>query len=113
MKTAIENRIGELAVCEKNRWNLEKLLFGFFPCDETDDKALQQYVQNGTVIDERAHKQLKDAIKSSDVQTHPDICDYAHMDMIDPPGKEYDAKLCLRIPEILILIDGYGKCQLH
>lgn len=113
MKTAIESRIGELAVCEKNRWNLEKLLFGFFPCDETDDKALQQYVQNGTITDERAHKQLKDAIKSSDVQTHPDICDYAHMDMIDPPGKEYDAKLCLRIPEILILIDGYGKCQLH
>ena len=91
-----------LAQCEHNRWNVEKLLVGFSPIDEDDDKQLQQMVRDGLPV-----KTLKNKLKSSPMNIHPNICDFEHLDKVDPEAKDYDSMLNDAIPYILILVDGY------
>ena len=109
MKDNIKKNLTALAVCEKNRWNMEKLLFGFLPCTKQDDMEMQSYVENAVVkeicVDE--HKKLKKEIKKRTTRTHPNICSYDHLNIIDPGAKDYDIQLCLHLPEILMLVDGY------
>ena len=91
-----------LAQCEHNRWNVEKLLVGFSPIDDDDDKQLQQMVRDGLPV-----KTLKNKLKSSPMNIHPNICDFEHLDKVDPEAKDYDSMLNDAIPYILILVDGY------
>ena len=109
MKDNIKKNLTALAVCEKNRWNMEKLLFGFLPCTKQDDMEMQSYVENAVVkeicVDE--HKKLKKEIKKRTTRTHPNICSYDHLNIIDPGAKDYDIQLCMHLPEILMLVDGY------
>jgi hypothetical protein len=53
-------------------------------------------------------KQIKEDLKHSPDKIHPNICDFAHLDVIDPGAKGYDQKLNNEIPKILILVDGYN-----
>lgn len=91
-----------LAQCEHNRWNMEKLLVGFSPIDEYCDRQLQQMVKDGVSV-----KAFKNELKSSPINVHPNICDFEHLDKIDPGAKDYDAMLNDAIPYILTLVDGY------
>lgn len=109
MKDNIKKDLTALAVCEKNRWNMEKLLFGFLPCTKQDDMEMQSYVENAVVKEKCVdkHKELKKKIKKRTTRTHPNICSYDHLNIIDPGAKDYDIQLCLHLPEILMLVDGY------
>ena len=109
MKDNIKKNLTALAVCEKNRWNMEKLLFGFLPCTKQDDMEMQSYVENAVVKEKCVdkHKVLKKKIKKRTTRTHPNICSYDHLNIIDPGAKDYDIQLCMHLPEILMLVDGY------
>lgn len=93
-----------LAQCEHNRWNLEKLLMGFSPMNEEQDKQFRQLVEQK---DKDAIKQLKNQLKSSAANIHPNICDFGHLEDIDQGAQEYDILLHNAIPYILLLVDGY------
>lgn len=110
MKDNIKKNLTALAVCEKNRWNMEKLLFGYLPCPKKDDDDLQSYVENAEVKDTCAdHTALKKEIKSRPTRMHPNICSYEHLNVIDPGAKDYDLQLSMHLPEILMLVDGHKK----
>lgn len=110
MKDNIKKNLTALAVCEKNRWNMEKLLFGYLPCSKKDDDDLQSYVENAEVKDTCAdHTALKKEIKSRPTRMHPNICSYEHLNVIDPGAKDYDLQLSMHLPEILMLVDGHKK----
>ena len=70
---------------------------------------MQSYVENAVVkeICVDKHKKLKKEIKKRTTRTHPNICSYDHLNIIDPGAKDYDIQLCLHLPEILMLVDGY------
>ena len=106
MKDNIKKDLTALAVCEKNRWNMEKLLFGYLPCSKKDDDDLQSYVENAEV---EKHTALKKEIKSRPTRMHPNICSYEHLNVIDPGAKDYDLQLSMHLPEILMLVDGHKK----
>lgn len=93
-----------LAQCEHNRWNLEKLLMGFSPMNKEQDKRFRQLVEQK---DKDAIKQLKNQLKSSAANIHPNICDFHHLEDIDQGAQEYDIILHNAIPYILLLVDGY------
>lgn len=99
-----------LAECEHNRWNIQQLLLGFAPANVLEDNQLKAYVQDGAVAKEKKEefKQLKEQMKHSSAKVHPNICDFAHLDLVDPGAKGYDQKLNTAIPKILIMVDGYG-----
>lgn len=111
MKDNIKENLTALAVCEKNRWNIEKLLFGYLPCSKKDDDDLQSYVENAEVKETYAdkHTALKKEIKSRPTRMHPNICSYEHLNVIDPGAKDYDLQLSMHLPEILMLVDGHKK----
>lgn len=100
-----------LAECEHNRWNIQQLLLGFTPAEKSIDDKLQTYVKDKKVIPERKSefKQIKDELKSPRNKIHYCICDFEHLDMIDPGAKDYDAKLNNGIPMILAHVDGYKQ----
>ena len=106
MKDNIKKNLTALAVCEKNRWNMEKLLFGYLPCSKKDDDDLQSYVKKAEV---EKHTALKKGIKSRPTRMHPNICSYEHLNVIDPGAKDYDLQLSMHLPEILMLVDGHKK----
>ena len=93
-----------LAECEHNRWDVQQLLLGFTPAD----KATYEAVQNK--YGERSKEQLKqfrNELKSPKNKIHYCICDFDHLDAVDPGAKDYDQKLNDGIPLILKLVDGY------
>lgn len=51
--------------------------------------------------------QYKKALKSPINKIHYCICDFGHLDAVDPGAKRYDQKLNDGIPLILKLVDGY------
>lgn len=51
--------------------------------------------------------QYKKALKSPINKIHYCICDFDHLDAVDPDAKRYDQKLNDGIPLILKLVDGY------
>lgn len=98
-----------LAECEHNRWNMQQLLLGFSPANFEEDSILRAYIENGAVVKGKKEefKQVKEEMKLSPKKVHPNICDFAHLDLVDPLAKGYDQKLNNAIPKILILVDGY------
>ena len=97
-----------LAKCEKNRWNVQQLLLGFIPADSATDEAVQN--KNGELSNDQL-KQYKKALKSPINKIHYCICDFDHLDAVDPGSKLYDQKLNDGIPLILKLVDGYKYAQ--
>lgn len=91
-----------LAECEHNRWNIEQLLMGFAPILEEDDRMLQQLLSQG-----KDPRPMIRELKASSVKVHPNICDFDHLDAIDPGAKQYDENLNNAIPNILAAVDGY------
>jgi hypothetical protein len=110
LNTYFKKNESHLAECEHNRWNIQQLLLGFSPANLEDDTRLREFVVNGAVDEEKKteFKQIKEDLKHSPDKIHPNICDFAHLDVIDPGAKGYDQKLNNEIPKILILVDGYN-----
>ena len=110
LNTYFKKNESHLAECEHNRWNIQQLLLGFSPANLEDDTRLREFVVNGAVDEEKKteFKQIKEELKHSPDKIHPNICDFAHLDVIDPGAKGYDQKLNNEIPKILILVDGYN-----
>lgn len=104
---ALHDNEAFLAQMEHNRWNAEKLLTGFAPIEKDDDDKLRSLVVNGQVTDKQAFNDLKNRLKASPMNVHPNICDFTHLDLIDPWAKDYDQLLNNVIPQLLVLVDGY------
>lgn len=100
-----------LAECEHNRWNVQQLLLGFIPADKVTDEDLKKYVKDKKIIPETKSdlKKKQAELKSPRKKVHYCICDFEHMDVVDPVAKEYDEKLNNAIPMILTHVDGYWK----
>lgn len=96
---AFEHYSDVLSICEHNRWNIEQLMMGFAPILKQDDDALKQLLAEG-----KSTKELKNELKASSVKVHPNICDFEHLDAIDPGSKEYDTMLNNAIPRILSIV---------
>jgi hypothetical protein len=96
---AFEHYSDVLSICEHNRWNVEQLMMGFAPILKQDDDALRQLLAEG-----KSTKELKNELKASSVKVHPNICDFDHLDEIDPGSKEYDTMLNNAIPNILGIV---------
>lgn len=96
---AFEHYSDVLSICEHNRWNVEQLMMGFAPILKQDDDALKQLLAEG-----KSTKALKNELKASSVKVHPNICDFDHLDEIDPGSKEYDTMLNNAIPRILSIV---------
>jgi hypothetical protein len=77
---------------------------GFSPMNKEQDKRFRQLVEQK---DKDAIKQLKNQLKSSAANIHPNICDFGHLEDIDQRAQEYDILLHNAIPYILLLVDGY------
>lgn len=104
--------------CEHNRWNVQQLLLGFYPCDsslfseflclnarmkEIQDKNDPVYKSIKARFDRR-----KEEVKESEYRLHLNICDYGRLDEVDRGAKGYDRMLNESIPAILKLVDCVG-----
>lgn len=109
-----------LAICEHNRWNVEKLMMGYSMITEKENKMLIEFVQMRKKYDPKnevtklkydeynaKHKKMKADLKTGYRKAHPNICDYLHLDKADPGAKNYDEILNAAIPYILTIVDGY------
>lgn len=120
---ALEEHKEDLAVCEHNRWNIQQLLLGYSPCDKDLDDIFRKInkksdpdVINKQYADWRERnlhskhysKIIKNDVKECALRIHPNICSFAHLDVVDKEAKPYDAKLNSAIPVIIDLVDGYG-----
>lgn len=120
---ALEEHKEELAVCEHNRWNIQQLLLGYSPCDKDLDDIFRKInnesdsdLINKQYADWRVRnlhskhysKSIKNDVKECALRIHPNICSFAHLDVVDKGAKPYDAKLNSAIPVIIALVDGYG-----
>lgn len=104
---AIQEHSDVMARCEHNRWNMEKLLMGFAPIGKQEDDELRQLIVDGSVRDTVAFKKLKNDLKRSPLNVHPNICDFEHLELTDPWAKDFDGVLNNALPEILLIVDGY------
>lgn len=95
-----------IAECEHNRWNIEQLLMGFSPIKAADDHQLRHLVREGA---NDAVKAKKAALKNSPAKVHPNICDFDHLDEIDPYAKTFDELLNNAIPDILLRVGKYQQ----
>ena len=95
-----------IAECEHNRWNIEQLLMGFSPIKAADDHQLRQLVREGA---NDAVKAKKAALKNTPAKVHPNICDFDHLDEIDPYAKTFDELLNNAIPDILLRVGKYQQ----
>ena len=108
-ESALQNAKG-LAECEHNRWNTQQLLLGFRPAEKEIDEKLQQYVKNGVVIEKTKEEYKKyDKYLKNQRKIHCCICDFNHMDLVNPNAKPYDEKLNNGIPKIIAHVDGYMR----
>jgi hypothetical protein len=87
------------AESEHNRWNIDRLLLGYSPCDAESDLQLRvlQKQQKDTSI-------FKNKLKESPARIHPNICDHKHLSEIDVEAYPYDKELNSYIPTILSLV---------
>ena len=106
VKSVIQSHASTVAKCEHNRWNVEQLLMGFTPMKSTDDEQFRQLVDENNK--EKINKK-KSELKESSAKVHPNICDFEHLNMVDPGAKAYDYALNVAIPDILIRVDGYEQ----
>lgn len=106
VKSVIQSHASIVAKCEHNRWNVEQLLMGFTPMKSADDEQFRQLVDENNK--EKINKK-KSELKESSAKVHPNICDFEHLNMVDPGAKAYDYALNVAIPDILIRVDGYEQ----
>lgn len=106
VKSVIQSHASIVAKCEHNRWNVEQLLMGFTPMKSADDEQFRQLVDENNK--EKINKK-KSELKESSAKVHPNICDFEHLNMVDPDAKKYDYALNVAIPDILIRVDGYEQ----
>ena len=106
VKSVIQSHASIVAKCEHNRWNVEQLLMGFTPMKSADDEQFRQLVDENNK--EKINKK-KSELKESSAKVHPNICDFEHLNMVDPGAKKYDYALNVAIPDILIRVDGYEQ----
>ncbi len=89
-----------LARSEHNRWNIEKLLFGYTPCDKDTCEELIRLLCEKKGVE---YKHMKDELKKSTKKVHPDICACDILKKVDPGAEGYDMKLNTAIPKIIEL----------
>lgn len=106
VKSVLQSHASTVAKCEHNRWNVEQLLMGFTPMKSTDDEQFRKLVAENN--EEKINKK-KSELKESSAKVHPNICDFEHLNMVDPGAKAYDYALNVAIPDILIRVDGYEQ----
>ena len=106
VKSVLQSHASTVAKCEHNRWNVEQLLMGFTPMKSADDEQFRQLVDENN--EEKINKK-KSELKESSAKVHPNICDFEHLNMVDPGAKAYDYALNVAIPDILIRVDGYEQ----
>ena len=106
VKSVLQSHTSIVAKCEHNRWNVEQLLMGFTPMKSADDEQFRQLVDENNK--EKINKK-KSELKESSAKVHPNICDFEHLNMVDPGAKAYDYALNVAIPDILIRVDGYEQ----
>lgn len=106
VKSVLQSHASIVAKCEHNRWNIEQLLMGFTPMKSADDEQFRQLVDENNK--EKINKK-KSELKESSAKVHPNICDFEHLNMVDPDAKAYDYALNVAIPDILIRVDGYEQ----
>ena len=104
-----------MAICEHNRWNVEKLMMGYSMITEKENKMLIEFVQMRKKYDPKnevtklkydeynaKHEKMKADLKTGYRKAHPNICDYLHLDKADPGAKNYDEILNAAIPYIWV-----------
>lgn len=106
VKSVLQSHASIVAKCEHNRWNIEQLLMGFTPMKSADDEQFRKLVAENN--EEKINKK-KSELKESSAKVHPNICDFEHLNMVDPDAKKYDYALNMAIPDILIRVDGYEQ----
>ena len=106
VKSVLQSHASIVAKCEHNRWNIEQLLMGFTPMKSADDEQFRILVAEN---EEKKIKKKKSELKESSAKVHPNICDFEHLNMVDPGAKKYDYALNVAIPDILIRVDGYEQ----
>ena len=106
VKSVLQSHASIVAKCEHNRWNIEQLLMGFTPMKSADDEQFRKLVDENNK--EKINKK-KSELKESSAKVHPNICDFEHLNMVDPGAKKYDYALNVAIPDILIRVDGYEQ----
>lgn len=106
VKSVLQSHASIVAKCEHNRWNVEQLLMGFTPMKSADDEQFRILVAEN---DEEKIENKKSELKKSSAKVHPNICDFEHLNMVDPGAKKYDYALNVAIPDILIRVDGYEQ----
>ena len=106
VKSVLQSHASIIAKCEHNRWNVEQLLMGFTPMKSADDEQFRILVAEN---EEKKIKKKKSELKESSAKVHPNICDFEHLNMVDPDAKKYDYALNVAIPDILIRVDGYEQ----
>lgn len=92
-----------LSRCEHNRWNMEKLLIGYSPCDKSTYDDLLGYLQEGMKFE---YKLRKKELKTLTTKVHPDICSCNKLEIIDPDAISYDETLNAAIPDIIRMVGG-------
>lgn len=92
-----------LSRCEHNRWNMEKLLIGYSPCDSKIYDELLGYLKKGMI---KEYKSRKKELKKLTTKVHPDICSCNKLKTIDPDAISYDETLNAAIPDIIRLVDS-------
>jgi hypothetical protein len=122
IEQAIEKNMQALMISEHNRWNMQQLMMGVSPCLKPDDDMLRQLIQDMTLAKKEGRmqdheqakaeqKNLKNMLKRSTDNVHPNICDFDHLKVTDPEAEDSDIYLTRAIPRILMMVDGYGMCQ--
>ena len=136
LRKALKDNEDILGQCEHNRWNVQQLLMEFCPCRKEDDELCcklnntykemyllttiydktpsTNYSEKKLTMDKAKSdfKLMKDELKESENRIHPNICEYSHLDDVDFEAKSFDINLNNAIPEIIFLVDGYGKIKL-
>ena len=98
-----KHTMNALSRCEHNRWNMEKLLIGYSPCDKSTYDELLGYLQKGMI---KEYKSRKKELKKLTTKVHPDICSCNKLKTIDPDAISYDETLNAAIPDIIRLVGG-------
>ena len=109
-KFSTEEFESELAICEHNRWNVEKLMMGYIPCDVNQFNDFKELINLGSYAE---HKKKKDDLKKTDKKIHLDICaiDQQKKPLIEVDSKalQYDIKINNVLPRIALDIDAYNN----
>ena len=91
---AVETEI--LARCEHNRWNIEKLLRGYRPCNREQQDEIISFIGK----DGKAFKARKNFYKNGVLRIHLDICSYERLRKVDEGVLRWDVMINEAMPKI-------------